>query len=184
MLRFSRATFCQTSLEMFYWTDGAVRRDWGAGGPWRQILKGLFVCPTSQHPPNLSLMCTGTPLGTPCPPTCTRCQQICPGCRQQENHFLTLRLRLGPLRGSGSTSSLWKNRNNEKENKPHTFGTRDAQGGGCYVLVLVFGAADVRLVLFHGVQFYLADGALVALQCGSCRQVQNVQILDLQVTFF
>lgn len=129
-------------------------------------------------------MCTGTPLGTLCPPTCTRCQQICPGCRQQENHFLTLRLRLGPLQGSGSTSSLWKNRNDEKENKPHTFGTRDAQGGGCYVLVLVFGAADVRLVLFHGVQFDLADGALVALQCGSCRQVQNVQIFRPTGNFF
>lgn len=54
------------------WQSGEKRL--GAGGPWRQILKGLFVCPTSQHPPNLSLMCTGTPLRTLCPPTCTRCQ--------------------------------------------------------------------------------------------------------------
>lgn len=37
-----------------------------------------------------------------------------------------------------------------------------------YVLVIVFGAADVRLVLLHRVELNLADGAWVAFQRGSC----------------
>lgn len=45
-----------------------------------------------------------------------------------------------------------------------------------YVLILVFGAADVGLVLLHRVQFNVADGALVAFQCGSCRHIQTVRI--------
>lgn len=43
---------------------------------------------------------------------------------------------------------------------------KDDHPGGkpsVYLLVLVFGSTNVRLVLFHGVQLDAADGARVAL---------------------
>lgn len=40
-----------------------------------------------------------------------------------------------------------------------------------YLLVLMFGTADMRLVLLHRVELDVADGAGVALQSGSCTHI-------------
>lgn len=161
---------------------------WEETGSWETIkadIKGAVCCTTSQHPPYLSLMCTGNHLSTACPPKYTGCRhQICPGSQKQENHFPTLRVLLGPLQGSCLTSSLWKNKNKKGKISAAHLPFERKKGFASYVLVLMFSAAEVRLVLFHWVQFNLADGALVALQCGSCWQVQKAHILNLCVLSF